>query len=1196
MVNFNAYLQSIGKAYAEWWNCYTITDVVGKQRDEPERQLPLFDFGLMVEKIKQQQEEETERLTVLNGLHKYSHDHVLLIGRPGSGKSTALLRLLLESAQNHLEMNFQANSESRLKTTESSTSSQFQLTSAMSQGIYSLVDSGENQQIPILVELRFYKTSIIGLIRDFLLRHDRNLPIDSGDVKFNVSTLLRQGKLLLLIDGVNELPSEAARQDLQKFRQDYRNTTPMIFTTRDLGIGGDLGIEKKLQMQPLTETQMRDFVCGYLPEQGEELLKQLSGRLQELGETPLLLMMLCSVFVDNQNKVPSNLGSVFRRFTEIYDHKFKQDISVTDESRRWWKRLLQHLAWVMTHGESKTEISVTIPIQEARDILTRFLKEQDYHQPRDAEKWLDDLLKHHLIQLGAENQIQFRHQLLQEYYAAERLLEELPKLSDDDLQWEYLNYLKWTEVVALMMQLVDKQSQAVGLVKLALEIDWQLGARLAGEVKEEWQGETVELITDLNLPKLLEVRLLGITKSEAAVNILIERVKEGVRYAIDALREIPSINSVLLRLIEHPNALIRSRAVYAMGRIINFSTVSTLTPILIKALNDKDASVRSSAASALYENDSNEAILSLIKALDDQDASVRSSAASALWGTDSDEAIVSLIKALDDQDASVRIAAVRALEENASDQAISGLIQGLDNQNYQVINCAVSALESIAYKPSMDVLIKCLKNKCGLVRDYALSILQEINDDVYVTLDALQEAIVDTDDVKVKEALREIYKQISEEFEFEFEQAAIKWGIDNYTNNVSESNTIEHSKSDIRASTITEIIQDLKSENCYVMCNALEALKLIDDEAAIPLLIKALKDNNFVEADNGNIFSSALQTLKKLQNICKYYKPIPKLMMSNTSHNYALLIGVGECEETKLSLPVTVKDIQALKTLLTDSNLCGYIDNNIRLLYNETATKEKILENLTWLKQQAENDPEATILIYYSGHGCLDNSGNYYLIPHETDRADIPDTALSAETINQALREIPAQRLLVIIDSCHAQGMATSKDAKSPIPKSFTQTALPKTVIDNLKGTGRVVFTSSTGTQSSWIRSDDTMSIYTYHFLEALQGAGNQPGDKVVKVSHLMNYLSQTVPITVQKEYQTEQTPFFDFATEDFPVALLRGGKGLPAAGYESVKAEAEENIRNISNQVKDGVGIIGDGNIGFNIVGGNNTFGNITK
>ena len=89
---------------------------------------------------------------------------------------------------------------------------------------------------------------------------------------------------------------------------------------------------------------------------------------------------------------------------------------------------------------------------------------------------------------------------------------------------------------------------------------------------------------------------------------------------------------------------------------------------------------------------------------------------------------------------------------------------------------------------------------------------------------------------------------------------------------------------------------------------------------------------------------------------------------------------------------------------------------------------------------------------------------------------------------------------------------------------------------------------------------------------------------------------SATVPITVQNECNEEQTPFFDFATEDFPVVLLRGGKGLPQQGYESVKAETEENIRSISNQVNDGVGIVGDRNIGLNIVGGNNTFGNISS
>ncbi|MGK7959444.1 hypothetical protein [Crocosphaera sp.] len=39
---------------------------------------------------------------------------------------------------------------------------------------------------------------------------------------------------------------------------------------------------------------------------------------------------------------------------------------------------------------------------------------------------------------------------------------------------------------------------------------------------------------------------------------------------------------------------------------------------------------------------------------------------------------------------------------------------------------------------------------------------------------------------------------------------------------------------------------------------------------------------------------------------------------------YALLVGVGECEEKKLSLPVTVKDTQAIYAALTDAELCAY--------------------------------------------------------------------------------------------------------------------------------------------------------------------------------------------------------------------------------------------------------------------------------
>ncbi|NEQ71586.1 MAG: NACHT domain-containing protein, partial [Symploca sp. SIO2D2] len=443
------YLCSICQNYAQWWKIYTLTDVVGKQRDEQQQFSPLLD--LMVQTIEQQREkrekEKIELLAVVEGLRKYAPDHVLLVGRPGSGKSTALVRLLLEEAE----------------------------TGRRGDGETGRWGDGDSLRIPVLVELRYYQHSVLERVKAFLLKHQPDLDVDEEVLK----QWLRQGQLLLLLDGFNELPSEEARQQVRVFRQDYPNT-PMVFTTRDLGVGRDLNITKKLEMQPLTEAQMRQFVCAYLPQQGEQMFKQLGSRLREFGETPLLLWMLCSVFASNSNRVPSNLGSVFRQFTEIYDKKIKQDILIDEEFRLWQGQLLQQLAWVMTQGEAKTQLLVALPKQKAEAALTEFLQKEAALSKNKALLWLDNLLKHNLIQLGTGNQIGFCHQLLQEYYTAEQLLERLASLSDQQLKWDYLNYLKWTEPLALMMELLEDREQAMRVVKLALEVDWLLGARLAG--------------------------------------------------------------------------------------------------------------------------------------------------------------------------------------------------------------------------------------------------------------------------------------------------------------------------------------------------------------------------------------------------------------------------------------------------------------------------------------------------------------------------------------------------------------------------------------------------------------------------------------------------------------------------------------------------------------------------------------------
>lgn len=293
------------------------------------------------------------------------------------------------------------------------------------------------------------------------------------------------------------------------------------------------------------------------------------------------------------------------------------------------------------------------------------------------------------------------------------------------------------------------------------------------------------------------------------------------------------------------------------------------------------------------------------------------------------------------------------------------------------------------------------------------------------------------------------------------------------------------------------------------------------------------------------------------------------------NQGYALLIGVGECAYQDLSLPVTVKDTQAIYAALIAPELCAYPDDkeHIRVLNNREATRARILDGLKWLKEKAEVEPEATIFVYYSGHGWFKKDDNsFYLIQHDVKIRKLEDTALSGKAFTEALREIQAQRLLVVIDSCHAAGMATSKDLEEADAKllddfdDFQRVAPSKGLIDTLKqGKGRVVFTSSQGDQKSWIKKDNSMSIYTFHFLEALQGAANNPGDSDVTVSNLMNHLGKTVPKTARDLYNAKQTPHFDFDTVDFAIAKLRGGKGFPDRGWDEVKSEAQAKIGKIA-------------------------------
>jgi HEAT repeat protein len=770
MVNWEPYLTSICQTYQQWWSVYTLTDAIGQQAAEPnpfELLLP-FDLGLMVETVqptskeprgdRPPEREKPERLGVLAGLRKYASGHVLLVGRPGLGKSTALARLLLEES------------------------------------------SGDRSHIPILVELRYYQISVLDLIRNFLKRHGVLLDLHE------IETLLFQGQVLLLLDGLNELPSNEARRAVKAFRQTYPQT-PMIVTTRDLGLGGDLEIEKKLEMQPLTEPQMRQFVTAYLAGQADAMLRQLGDRLREFGQTPLLLWMLCSLF-RSVGQVPSQLGLVFRQFTDSYDRKLKQDIPVSDEFRRWGARLLQQLAWGMTQGENSTEIQVAIPRQQAEAILTDFLQGRVAHPEDCAIAWLTDLLNHHLIQPGANQQIEFRHQLIQEYYAAEALLHQLPTLTDDILKRDYLNYLKWTEPIALMLGLVTDEEMALHLVQLAIEVDLQLGARMVGCVLPKFQERAIGLLDRLQLPQLLQIQLWNKTYSEKVIPRLIQILEydnllgEEAAYALGKLRAEAAI-SPLLRALKYRSFFFFTDVVYALGQIPSEKVILGLLDLL----KYENSEIHLKVTYALKELQSEVAIPRLIETLQDEDPRVRNSVVYALGQLQSPRIIPKLVEALQDEDADVRRSAAEALgkiQSGVTEEIIHALLEALKDQDFEVCKSAAYALGQLHAEAAIPELVEALQDEDAHVRKSAAYVLGQLHAEAAIP--ELIEALQD-EDAHVRKSAAYALGQLHAE------------------------------------AAIPELIEALQDEDAHVRENAAYALGQLHAEAAIPALFKYLNED-----------------------------------------------------------------------------------------------------------------------------------------------------------------------------------------------------------------------------------------------------------------------------------------------------------------------------------------------------------------
>ncbi|AYQ31569.1 caspase family protein [Runella sp. SP2] len=248
--------------------------------------------------------------------------------------------------------------------------------------------------------------------------------------------------------------------------------------------------------------------------------------------------------------------------------------------------------------------------------------------------------------------------------------------------------------------------------------------------------------------------------------------------------------------------------------------------------------------------------------------------------------------------------------------------------------------------------------------------------------------------------------------------------------------------------------------------------------------------------------------------------------------NHALLIGVGQRQDDTPAMAVTAADAKRVACELFKRDIVPY--DNILTLTDSNATKVKILEGIDSLVTKTKTDKADLVWVYFSGHGYKQTSpegtDKHFLIAHDTLAADVENTALLGADFIDRINKIKAEKILLLLDCCHAGGI--SKSRKSRIP--FDEKAF-------LSHANRVVISSSHANKESF--TSKPLSVFTYVLINGLAGAYFEENDKDVTVFDLAMYLRETVYPLTKRHQRPQLNVFENTGTKNFILCTYPNGK-----------------------------------------------------
>jgi hypothetical protein len=314
--------------------------------------------------------------------------NVFIQGQMGSGKSTILRKLLIEIIDKNVR---------------------------------------ELNKYPIPVLMRYKRLDLKNNDAITIATQNEYAKFSENQEGHDISNLLKDGRFVILLDGLDELESSAEIDNAINISREFAKKYPktrLVITSRMMEVlktSDFLTGFTVYRIEDFNVHQMKELITNWFGvdnQQGKQLIKLVSEpmTLSTLPLTPLTLSLVAILYQSGLNELPASLTELFEKYTELALGRW--DIGKDIASQIDWKKkllVMRKISWDMV-----TNYILETDLKEIKDQVDKLSSERGLAV--DNNVLFRELVERSgLFVLNLNGSLEFKHRAFVDFFAAGEL-------------------------------------------------------------------------------------------------------------------------------------------------------------------------------------------------------------------------------------------------------------------------------------------------------------------------------------------------------------------------------------------------------------------------------------------------------------------------------------------------------------------------------------------------------------------------------------------------------------------------------------------------------------------------------------------------------------------------------------------------------------------------------------------------------